>query len=180
MRKNSRKILMLIALNLSLMITGALAQVSSGGGYTLNQAVVANGGGTSSNAPTNSYSVEGTAGQPAAGIFAVSGSYKVRSGFWSPDLLAPTAAGATLAGRVLDSSGRGLPNATLTLSGGNLLVPRMARTGSFGYFRFEDVEVGQVYILSVSSKRYGFGQNPQVFSLMDNVTDIIFQADWTN
>lgn len=180
MRKNLRKILMLIVLNLFLMITGALAQVSSGGVYTLNQTVIANGGGTSTNTPVNSYRVEGTAGQPTAGIFAVGGSYTTRSGFWAPNPFAPTAAGVSISGRVLDLNGAGLPKVLVTLSGGTLLVPLTARTSSFGYFKFDDVEVGQVYIISVQSKRYGFGQNLQIISLLDEVTDLVFQAGWEN
>jgi hypothetical protein len=172
--------MILVALNLSLLVIGAPAQVSSGGSYTLNQAIIASGGGASSNAPGNNYRVEGTAGQPAAGTFALGGSYTVRSGFWAPNPFAPTAAGASIDGRVLGLFGEGLPNTTLILSGGTLLVPRTARTSPFGYFRFEDVEVGQVYILSIRNKKYGFGQNTQIISLLEDVTDIIFQANWMN
>jgi len=169
---------MLLVLNLSLMIIGASAQVSSGGGYTLNQTVIANGGGTSSDALNNNYKVEGTGGQAAAGTFALGGSYTTRSGFWAPNPFAPTVAGASISGRVLDLNGAGLPKVIVTLSGGTLLVPLTARTSSFGYFKFDDVEAGQVYILSVHSKRFGFGQNPQIISLLEDVTDIIFQAGW--
>lgn len=180
MQKNSRKILMLMILNLFLMIVSASAQVSSGGVYTLNQTVIANGGGTSSNAPSNNYKVEGTAGQSAAGTFAVGGSYTARSGFWAPNPFAPATVGASISGRVLDLNGAGLPKVIVTLLGGALLVPLTARTSSFGYFKFDDVEAGQVYIISVQSKRFGFGQNSQIISLQEDVTGIIFQAGWVN
>lgn len=180
MRKNLHKFMILVALNLSLLVIGAPAQVASGGGYTLNQAVIASGGGTSGDALNHNYKIESTAGQPAAGTFASGGAYSARSGFWIPNPAAPTAAGSSINGKVLGLLGGGLPNVTLTLSGGSLLVPRTARTGSFGYFRFDDVVVGQIYILSVRSKKYGFGQDTQVISLLEDVTDIIFQASWVN
>jgi hypothetical protein len=179
MKRILRKIAAFVALHLSLLTIGATAQIASGGAYTLNQSVITNGGGTSSDA-LNNYKVEGTSGQPTAGTSATGGSYTVRNGFWTPNPFAPTAASATVEGRVLNLYGRGLQNAVVTLSGGTLLSPRMARTGSFGYFRFEDVEVGQVYILSVQSKRYGFGQNPQIISVLEDVTNIVFQASWIN
>jgi hypothetical protein len=180
MRKKLCKPILLITLNLFLMVVGATSQVASGGSYTLNQTVFASGGGMSGDALNNNYKIEGSVGQSSAGTFANGGTYSARGGFWTPSPFAPTAAGANINGRVLGLYGRGLPNVTLTLSGGNLLVPRVARTSLFGYFRFDDVEVGQVYVLSVESKRYGFGQNAQVISLMEDITDIIFQASWRN
>lgn len=179
MRKILRRITWFIILNLSVLVVGASAQIASGGSYTLNQSAISNGGGTSNDA-LNTYKVEGTAGQSAAGVFASGGVYTAQSGFWSPNPFAPTAAGASIQGRVLDLKGRGLSKVVITLSGGMLLVPLTARTGSFGYFKFEDVEVGQIYIISVQSKKYGFGQNPQIVSLLEDVTDIVFQAGWMN
>src|SRR5687768_14221420 len=85
---------------------GITAQVASGGNYTLNQAVVASGGGTSNDAGNN-YKVEGTAGQPTAGTFDNVGTYSIRGGFWSPNPFAPTAAGANISGRVVTANGAG-------------------------------------------------------------------------
>jgi len=167
-------------MTLFLFTSGVWGQVASGGSYTLNQAVIAGGGGTSNDTVNNNYKLEGTIGQPAAGISALGGTYGARSGFWAANPLAPTAAGATIGGRVLGLRGESLQNVTVTLSGGTLLVPRTAHSSSFGYFKFEDVEVGQIYILTISSRRYGFGQNPRIISLLDNVTDVILQAEWEN
>ena len=65
-------------------------------------------------------------------------------------------------------------------TGGTLIVPRQTRTNSFGNFTFEDVEVGQIYILSVQNKKYGFQQTSLIVSVLDNIGDIIFQAAWEN
>lgn len=94
--------------------------------------------------------------------------------------LAPTAAGALIEGRVMTIEGQPVNNAFLILAGGTLTAPRTVRTNQFGYFRFEDVEVGQAYVLSVRNKQYGFAQNPRVFVLTEDLRDIIFEATWEN
>lgn len=84
-----------------------------------------------------------------------------------------TAAIASVSGRVLTPDGSGLVNArvVLTDSQGNSFT---TITSSFGYYRFETVEVGQDYILSVSSKRYGFA--PQFITVTGEMTDLILLA----
>jgi hypothetical protein len=135
--------------------------------YQLERSVIVIGGGHVTGGP---YSGTTTIGQPAAGGFLTSGPSAHYSGFWLPEL-SPTAAGVSIAGRVLASSGVGLTNATvhLTGQGGETLV---ARTSSFGYYRFDDVEIGQTVLISVSSKRYVYA--PRTLSLHDNVTDVDF------
>ncbi|HEX8398140.1 MAG TPA: carboxypeptidase regulatory-like domain-containing protein [Pyrinomonadaceae bacterium] len=68
---------------------------------------------------------------------------------------APTAASVSVTGRVLSSSGRGIANAVVAMTdpGGNT---RFARTSTFGYYRFDDVQVSGTYIFTVSGKRYEF------------------------
>lgn len=81
------------------------------------------------------------------------------------------AAGVSVGGRVRTSDGRGLRNATvtLTLSNGETL---QTRASSFGYFTFEDIEAGQTVTVQVNSKDYQFA--PQIVVLEDNVTDLEF------
>jgi len=135
--------------------------------YQLERSVLVIGGG---HVTGGAYSGTTTIGQPAAGGFLTGGPSVHYSGFWSPEL-APTAAGASISGRVLVSSGMGLTNAIVHLTGqrGETLV---ARTSSFGYYQFDDVEVGQAIIISVSSKRYVYA--PKTLSLQENVTDVDF------
>jgi hypothetical protein len=152
----------------------------SGGSYTIEQSVVANGGGVQNNTTGNIYKIEGTAGQSAAGEFALGGIYTLRNGFWTPSLLAPTAAGVSISGRVTGISGEGLRDVNVTLTGGTLITPRRARTNTFGNFTFEDVEVGQIYTISVQHRKYGFSQESQVISVLDNISDLLFRAGWEN
>lgn len=67
----------------------------------------------------------------------------------------PTAAGVSISGRVLTGEGNGLANATVTLTD-RLGQTRTARTGSFGYYMFDDLTAGQVYVISIISKRYTY------------------------
>jgi hypothetical protein len=86
--------------------------------------------------------------------------------------LAPTAASVSISGRVLtDGKRRGLANAVIYLTevNGNI---RIARTNSFGYYRFDEIEVGQIVTLTAYSKRYQF--SPQVVNVSDNLTDLNF------
>ena len=152
------------------------AQIATGGSYTIEQGFVANGGGSSNG---TIYKVEGTSGQPAAGVISSGGLYRAKGGFWQANPLIATG-NASISGRVVLEGARGVTNARVTLSGGNLTTPRVVITGRRGTFAFEDVEAGRTYILTVVSRRYGFEQPSHVISVMDNVTDIIFQAIWQN
>ena len=152
----------------------APAQVGVGGAYTLEQSVIAGGGGTGTG---GSYSLEGTTAQSITGAATELG-YSLRSGFWSQAPLAPSAAGATISGRVVLENGAGLRNAIVYLEGGRLTAPLIAQTGSFGYFSFENVEVGLSYTLTVISKKYGFANGTRAFTLMDSIEDMVFEATW--
>ncbi len=81
---------------------------------------------------------------------------------------------------MLTQDGRGIRNIYVVINGGALTTPRVALTSSFGYFAFDDIEVGQTYVISISSKRYGFAQPTQAISVIDNVNDLVFQASWEN
>jgi hypothetical protein len=159
--------------------SAAAAQVASGGTYTLNRAVIANGGGESTDPVNNLYRVDGTAGQVAAGYGMTSTRFGLISGFW--DLVnRPTAANASLSGRILSPDGLGIRNVSVILEGGSLTTPRTTLSSSFGYFSFDDLEAGQIYVISISSKRYGFANPTQTVSVFGNVTDLVFQANWQN
>ena len=85
----------------------------------------------------------------------------------------PLAAGAVVAGRVLDSNGRAIDRATVVL----IDVTGAARTAisnPFGYFIFTDVPVGETYVATVRHKRYRFAQ--QLIDLTDNFTGLEFMA----
>lgn len=79
---------------------------------------------------------------------------------------APTAAGSAVSGRVLDTWGRPLPNVRITISNG-MGISRQVVSSPFGYYAFEDLPTGDVYVLEAAAKRYVF--QPRVISLSDDV-----------
>ena len=89
--------------------TTVTAQVATGGSYSLNQAVIAAGGGQ--NSAGGNFTVDGTIGQAFAGTRSTNAPFSVAGGFWTTDPLAPSAASVSVSGRILAPDGIGLRNA---------------------------------------------------------------------
>ncbi len=174
--KFSVKSIAFFALVVFLSTTSLNAQVASGGIYTLEQTVTAAGGGASTDITLMMYKVEGTTGQNAAGVKMSGGNYSQIGGFWTPEAFAPTSANLRISGRVVFGKNTGIKDVTVILNGGLLTAPRITRTNQFGNFTFEDVDAGDFYILSVQHKRYTFANNTQSFTLIEDRTDIVFEA----
>ena len=85
-----------------------------------------------------------------------------------------TASGVTVSGRVLTAEGRGLTNAFVTLTAPDGTF-RVVRTTRFGSYRFDDVAVGETYVISVRSRRFLFA--PRVLQVFDELTDINFTPE---
>ncbi|MCX7640780.1 MAG: right-handed parallel beta-helix repeat-containing protein [Pyrinomonadaceae bacterium] len=68
---------------------------------------------------------------------------------------APTSAGVTVAGRVMNQKGFGIRGVRVILVDQNGAM-RISITNAFGYYSFADVEAGQVYVIEAVSKRYNF------------------------
>jgi len=78
-----------------------------------------------------------------------------------------TAATVSVGGRVLTPSGAGVYRAKVSLTGTDGIV-RSAMTNQFGFYRIDNVPVGQGYILSATSKAYVF--EPQFVSITDQTS----------
>lgn len=89
-------------------------------------------------------------------------------------VLAPTAADASVRGRLLTPTGRGLSNATVILTDTNTGQVHYARSTSLGYFNFNNLESGDFYVLNVNSKRYTF--ESRSFTLDENIDDLVLTA----
>jgi hypothetical protein len=92
-------------------------------------------------------------------------------------LLSPTAAGVSISGRVTTPNGTGIGGAVLTLTGGSLEEPLIARTNPFGYYHIDGAPAGGTYLLEVSARRYSFSQPSVVINAPDSVTGVDFIAD---
>jgi subtilisin-like proprotein convertase family protein len=82
--------------------------------------------------------------------------------------IAIVAANVGVSGRVIDVKGNAISRAFVTLTGSNG-IPRTVRTNTFGYYRFDTVEVGNSYILNAAAKGYTFA--PRVITVQDEITD---------
>jgi len=151
--------------------TTVTAQVATGGSYTLNQSVIASGGGQ--NSTGGGFTVDGTVGQPIAGVRSTNSGFAVEGGFWTASALAPTAAPVSVSGRVLTMDGGGLRNARVTLTDAQG-VSRTVLSGKFGAFRFADVAAGETYIINVGSRRYVF--QPQILFAVGDLDNLVFTA----
>lgn len=162
---------------ISLLGLHANAQISSSGNYTLMQTAIANGGASGNGASLGgTYSIEGTIGQSVAGQTATAAPFSIHAGFWNAQPLAPSAANVSVSGNVQTAGGQGIRNIRVTMSSGDGTT-QTALTGSFGYFRIDDVTTGQTYVLRISSKRYSFANPSQVLSILEDVDDINFVSE---
>ena len=152
--------------------SAANAQIASGGGFTLEKSVIASGG--ASNLAGGAFTLGGTAGQISSGNSGT-GNFSLRGGFWAIQPLAPTAATVSIGGRVV-TGGAGIRNVIVTLTDSRGAF-RTTLTGSFGMYRFEAVEVGETYILTVTSKKYVFANPSQIVAVNEELTNLDFVAD---
>ncbi len=89
----------------------------------------------------------------------------------SVNIAGPTAAAASVSGRVQTADGRGISRATVMLTNTNG-VTYLAHTSAFGYYHFNDISVGEIYVLSISSKEYSF--TPLTLNVFGDLADVNF------
>jgi hypothetical protein len=92
------------------------------------------------------------------------------------NILGPTAATASLGGRVSTTAGKGVRSAlvTVTFPDGET---RTTLSGTSGKYLFTDIPAGETYIVSVAAKHYGFSQSAQVRQIIEDTLDVDFVAD---
>ena len=125
----------------------AVAQVAAGGNFTLEQSVIAGGGGQSSTGGT--FSLDGTIGQSVAGDALIGSPFALTSGFWnSASLAAPN---VIISGQVT-GNGNPLVGVTVALSGS---MSNTALTDSAGNYQFTVPRNG-TYTVTPSLANYTF------------------------
>jgi hypothetical protein len=149
---------------------GPYSEPGSAIGGTGTQTLFGNFGNTNPNGTWSLYArvdggggTGGTTGQIAGG--------------WGLEFLNPTAAQASISGRVLTADGVAIRNAEVIITGNSLETPLSVTTSSFGYFTFDGLQTGQTYVVTVNSRRFTFQAPSQVITLTDNVSDVNFIAD---
>ncbi|CAN5510316.1 hypothetical protein BH10ACI1_BH10ACI1_03770 [soil metagenome] len=139
----------------------------TGGGGVLESVSITNMPAGTYNIVVDGYSTGGT---PPG----LSGSYTLNvTGTVQP--INPVAAGVSIGGRIVRADGNAISGVrvSITKPSGEILT---VRTSSFGYYKFEDLEVGLTYTIQVADKRYQFANPTQVISLQDAIEDLDFTA----
>ncbi len=73
----------------------------------------------------------------------------------------------TVMGRVTNDKGRPISNARLILTDANV-VSRVAYSSTFGYYRFDNVPSGDLYVLNVNHKSYLFATPSHVIEIIED------------
>lgn len=144
----------------------------SGGNFVITQSVIASGGGQNSNGGL--FALDGTIAQTNTGTNPSGGNFGINSGFWLPQF-APTAANVSVGGRIITADGIGIRNVSVLLTSQSGQT-KSAVSSSFGYYRFNDVAVGETYILTVFAKRFSFQQPTIVVSVNEELSNLDFVA----
>lgn len=90
---------------------------------------------------------------------------------------APTAAEASIGGRVMTADGRGIRNIRVLVTGGTLTEPRTAITNAFGFFVIDGLRAGETYLVSVGGKRHVFDPPARVVVLGEDAFDTNFLGE---
>lgn len=90
--------------------------------------------------------------------------------------LEPSAAPASITGRVATQSGRGISGAVVTIFNTATGESQSYLTNSFGYYRFNDLPVSDFYVMTVSHKRYLFLEASRSFTLEEDMFNMDFIA----
>lgn len=91
--------------------------------------------------------------------------------------LIPTAGSASITGKVRTSMGRGISRAVVTALNPQTGESWTRYTNQFGYFTYSDLDVGQIYFVSVYHKRYNFPVQSMTVSLDADVAGANFVGD---
>jgi hypothetical protein len=80
-------------------------------------------------------------------------------------------------GRVVTSNGGGIRRAYVTLINLTTLETQTRPTNDFGYFRFNDLPISDLYLVTVSSKRHSFTPSNQLVQFTALEHNLIFISD---
>ncbi|MBS1794016.1 MAG: VCBS repeat-containing protein [Acidobacteria bacterium] len=90
---------------------------------------------------------------------------------WTLGTALPTAANASISGRVLAPNGTGVYRARVSITSSNGQT-RSVRTGIMGNYQIDNVNVGETYTINVDDKAYRF--TPRLVTVSDSISDLDF------
>jgi hypothetical protein len=85
-----------------------------------------------------------------------------------------TAANAQIAGRIVNTAGNGIPRVVVAMVGPGINGALYVQTNPFGYYDFGEWPVGQVFVITPSSKRYTFSPESTLYTHNDAANNIDF------
>lgn len=154
-----------------------VAAAQSGGNYQITQSVIASGG---TNSAGGGYVIGGAIGQPLAGTRSAGGNFNVSGGFLAGGQLAPTAAQVSISGRVFSGKGAGIiRRVRISLLDTTTAIERTTQTNHFGFYRFDELEIGRLYIVRAQSNDYTFTPNNYILELLEDREDVNFTGGRT-
>ncbi|MBX3244651.1 MAG: carboxypeptidase regulatory-like domain-containing protein [Acidobacteria bacterium] len=91
----------------------------------------------------------------------------------------PSSAEATISGRALTMTGTGISSARIQLTNLATGQTRIINTNPFGYYTFQDINVAELYQISISHKRHQFIEGTRTFTLDSDLTGLDFvSSSW--
>lgn len=102
--------------------------------------------------------------------------YSYLENYVNQGLFAPTAATASVSGRVLVGK-TGISRVQVVLTNTATGESRIAQTNSFGVYHFDEVGSGSTYVVTVQNRRYNFANPSRVVTVTENVGELDFVAD---
>jgi hypothetical protein len=83
----------------------------------------------------------------------------------------------SLTGRIVSAAGRSIGRAPVTVMNLTTFETQTRTTNDFGYFRFTDLPIIDLYLVTVNSKRYSFTVPNQLVQFTALEHHLIFTAD---
>jgi len=83
----------------------------------------------------------------------------------------------TVTGRVVNSGGGGIRRAQVTIINLTTLETKTRLTNDFGYFKFNNLPILDLYLAAVASKRYSFTFSSRIVRFTDLEHNVIFTSD---
>lgn len=80
-------------------------------------------------------------------------------------------------GRIVSSTGSGVRRASVTLMNLTTFETKVRTTNDFGYFRFDDLPISDLYVVTVGAKRYRFSLPNQIVQFTTTEHSLLFTAD---
>jgi pimeloyl-ACP methyl ester carboxylesterase len=90
-------------------------------------------------------------------------------------LLSPTAASVSVQGSVNNSAGRNISRAKITLLNSATNEIKTTQTNSLGYFKFKELPVGNLYVITVQHKEYNF--EPITVQPSEDINNLLITAE---